>query len=256
MESTHPRTFRKTATFHVFPTINMRRISESVGLTPKIFAFTEFIVSQDTRLRCPVICFGSFDSAPVAPLMARKRAITARDGSHFWKSFSAVKIASADGPARTAFVTCAGLRRTLADSSCSGSDDNALRPIGLVDAWRRRLLSIDFSVSAISAITGPRVAMEQETGIKAMSTTLRRKNLMSPNLRRYSAPRRERVRRSLGGYSGPEGILCPQTFFAERLGLGVPAHRVVQHRQVVQRGGVVGVPLAQGDATNLRRLLR
>ena len=32
----------------------------------------------------------------------------------------------------------------------------------------------------------------------------------------------------------------------ERLGLGVPAHRVVQQCQVVQRGGVVGVPLAQG----------
>ena len=41
----------------------------------------------------------------------------------------------------------------------------------------------------------------------------------------------------------------------ERLGLGVTAHRVVQPRQVVQRGGVVGMPLAQGRATNLHRLL-
>jgi hypothetical protein len=37
----------------------------------------------------------------------------------------------------------------------------------------------------------------------------------------------------------------------EQLGLGGPAHRVVQQRQVVQRLGVAGVPLPQGRAINL-----
>ena len=44
--------------------------------------------------------------------------------------------------------------------------------------------------------------------------------------------------------------------FPEFLGLGVTAHRVVQPRQVVQRGGVVGMLLAQGLAKNLHRLLK
>ena len=45
-----------------------------------------------------------------------------------------------------------------------------------------------------------------------------------------------------------------QRLAEEGLGGGVVTHRLVQHRQVVQAGGVVGVVLAQRGAVDLQGL--